>query len=419
MPHAQRPTRQPARSTAADTAHDTPSLARPLVLGVDLTAAGARPGAHRDRGPVPPRAFDGEHFLHLVRTADQALLDLVTLDEGFLLHPGRGRMTGRLDPVVAAARAARVTAGVGLVPAVDTVHLEAAHAAVALSSVDRASAGRAAWQPARPTAHPEPDEAFAAHVEQGIRAVHQVWTRRGAGGAVELDAEGRFRVDHDGVRFAVRGGRTSGVGGSLTRVRPPLVVRVRTEASATVAGRTADVARVVARDTAHAVRLRRLVRDAALAAGRDPEAVRVLVEVYVVLAAERAGARARLELVEALEGTAPTGGALVVADTPAELATLMADWAAVGGADGFLLRPSSLNADLDAIAGQLVPALQSAGLFRSARTASTLRGALRLPDVDTAPAVGSRPAGSRSAARSGVASPARRRPAPVARLLSA
>src|SRR5690606_41683955 len=87
-----------APATVTGTANAPPPLARPLLLGVDLTAAGARPGAHRDRGPVPPRAFDGEHFLPLVRTADEALLDLVTLDEGFLLHPGRGRMTGRLDP---------------------------------------------------------------------------------------------------------------------------------------------------------------------------------------------------------------------------------------------------------------------------------------------------------------------------------
>ncbi|MCP2264035.1 LLM class flavin-dependent oxidoreductase [Promicromonospora thailandica] len=362
------------------------SSLRPLALGVDLTAAGARPGAHRSRGPVPPRPFDGERFLQLVRTADRCLLDLVTLDEDFLLHPGRGQVTGRLDTVVAAARAARVTTSVGLVPAVDTVHVEAAHAAVALSSVDRASGGRAGWQAARQTAVAEADEAWAARVEPGIQSVHQVWTGRpGSGsGAVELDADGRFRVDHDGIRFAVRG-RTAGVGGALSRVRPPVVVRVRSAASAALAGRTADVARVVATETAQAARLRRLVRDSALSAGRDPESVRVLVEVYVVLAQERAGARARLELVEALEGTAPMGGALVVADTPDELATLLADWAAVGAADGFLLRPSSLGADLDSIADHLVPALQRAGLFRTARTATTLRGALGLPDAGTAP----------------------------------
>ncbi|MFD6139511.1 LLM class flavin-dependent oxidoreductase [Promicromonospora sp. NPDC060271] len=366
---------QPTSITSAS------SSLRPVVLGVDLTSAGARPGAHRARGPIPPRAFDGERFLQLVRTADRALLDLVTLDEGFLLHPGRGQVTARLDTVVAAARAARVTTGIGLVAAVDTVHTEAAHTAVALSSVDRASSGRAGWQAVRQTAVPEPDEAWASRVELGIQSVHRVWTGRpGTGsGAVELDAEGRFRVDHDGIRFAIRSRPNRG-GAALSRVRPPVVLRVRSEASARLAGRTADVVRIAVRDAAQAVRLRRLVRDSALSAGRDPEELRVLAEVYVVLAAERASAQARLELVEALEGPEPGRGAHVVADTPDELAVLVADWAAVGAADGFLLRPSSLSADLDAITDHLVPALQRAGLFRTERTETTLRGSLGLRD---------------------------------------
>jgi alkanesulfonate monooxygenase SsuD/methylene tetrahydromethanopterin reductase-like flavin-dependent oxidoreductase (luciferase family) len=224
---------------------------------------------------------------------------------------------------------------------------------------------------------------WAARVEPGIRSVTQVWTGRpGTGtGAVELDAEGRFRVDHDGIRFAVRG-RSADGDEQAARVSPPVVVRVRSEASAALAGRTADVARIAVTDAAQAVRLRRLVRDSALSVGRDPEELRVLAEVYVVLAAERASARARLELVEALEGKAPEGGALVVADTPDELAVLLADWAAVGAADGFLLRPSSLSSDLDMITDHLVPALQRAGLFRTERTATTLRGSLGLPAVE-------------------------------------
>ncbi|MFD7311647.1 LLM class flavin-dependent oxidoreductase [Promicromonospora sp. NPDC059942] len=361
-----------------------PTSSRPVVLGVDLTSAGARPGAHRARGPVAPRPFDGERFLHLVRTADRGLLDFVSLDEGFLLHPGRSQVTGRLDTAVAAARAARVTAGIGLVAAVDTVHVEAAHAAVALSSIDRASSGRAGWQAVRQGKLPESDDAWAARVELGIRSVTQVWTGRpGSGsGAVELDAEGRFRVDHDGIRFAVRGRRAEG--DALPQVPPPVVVRVRSEASAALAGRTADVARITVTDAAHAVRLRRLVRDAALSAGRDPEELRVLAEVYVVLAQERASARARLELVEALEGTAAMGDGLVVADTPDELATLIADWTTVGAVDGFLLRPSSLSSDLDTITDHLVPALQQAGLFRTERTATSLRGSLGLSDVEAA-----------------------------------
>src|SRR5687768_5977840 len=85
---------QPTSITSAS------SSLRPVVLGVDLTSAGARPGAHRARGPLPPRPFDGERFLQLVRTADRGLLDLITLDEDFLLHPGRGQVTARLDTVV-------------------------------------------------------------------------------------------------------------------------------------------------------------------------------------------------------------------------------------------------------------------------------------------------------------------------------
>ncbi len=374
MPYPPQPTSLTATALAS----------RPVVLGVDLTSAGARPGAHRARGPIAPRPFDGERFLHLVRTADRGLLDFVSLDEGFLLHPGRSQVTGRLDTAVAAARAARVTTGIGLVAAVDTVHVEAGHAAVALSSIDRASRGRAGWQAVRQGTLPESDDAWATRVELGIQSVTQVWTGRpGSGsGAVELDAEGRFRVDHDGIRFAVRGRPADG-GSPLPQTPPPVVVRVRSEASAALAGRTADVARIAVADAAHAVRLRRLVRDAALSSGRDPEDVRVLAEVYVVLSTERAGARARLELVEALEGTAPMGDGLVVADTPDELATLIADWTTVGAVDGFLLRPSSLSSDLDTITDHLVPALQHAGLFRTERTETTLRGSLGLPDAAT------------------------------------
>lgn len=376
MPYPSQPT--PFSSTG--------HTARPVVLGVDLTSAGARPGAHRARGPIAPRPFDGERFLHLMRTADRGLLDFVSLDEGFLLHPGRSQVTGRLDTAVAAARAARVTAGIGLVAAVDTVHVEAGHAAVALSSIDRASSGRAGWQAVRQSRLPEADDAWAARVELGIRSVTQVWTGRpGSGsGAVELDAEGRFRVDHDGIRFAVRGRPAAGADDALPQTPPPVVVRVRSEASAALAGRTADIARIAVGDAAHAVRLRRLVRDSALSAGRDPEELRVLAEVYVVLAAERASARARLELVEALEGTAAMGDGLVVADTPDELATLIADWTTAGAVDGFLLRPSSLSSDLDTITDRLVPALQHAGLFRTERTETTLRGSLGLSDAERA-----------------------------------
>lgn len=351
-----------------------------VVLGVDLTAAGARPGVHRPRGPVTALPFDAARFVSLVRDADRGLLDLVVLDEGFLLHPGRRRVTGRLDAAVAATRVAPHTLGIGLVAAIDTFHVEPAHAAAAVASVDRASAGRAGWQVALPTAPPVPDDVWAARAEPGVKAVTSVWDGTSvADGTVALDAEGRFRVDHDGVRFAVRASGT-GEAEPFVRSRPPVVVRVRSESSAAFAGRAADVARIAVTDVAHAVRLRTLVRDAAAAAGRDPDALRVIAEAYVVLAADVRSAQARLELLEVLEGPEVADGALVFAGTASELAVLAAEWHAAGAVDGFLLRPSSLGPDLDSIVDHLVPRLQRAGLFRTERTSPTLRGSLGLPE---------------------------------------
>ncbi|MFI2102234.1 LLM class flavin-dependent oxidoreductase [Isoptericola sp. NPDC019693] len=378
----------------------TPSTApSPLVVGVDLTAAGARPGVHRARGIVQPRSFDGERFVQLVRTADGGGLDLVTLDEGFLLHPGRRQVTGRLDAAVAAARVAPHTKRAGLVAAVDTVHVDPAHVAQAIARVDQASAGRAGWQVGLPAGAVVQDEGWAEQAAGVAAQVVRQWGGLAAGatgdtaGAVVVDDEGRFRVDHDGIRFAVRrlrpaeGRPADGArrGAAGRQGRPPVVVSARSEAALDLAARTADVVRVAATAPARAIRLRSRLRDAAEAAGRDPDTLRVLTEAYVVLAEERASAQARLELVEALEGPEVSGGLLVVAGTPDDLAETIVGWRDAGASDGFLLRPSSLGPDLDAIVDGLVPRLVRDGVRTVASSAPrTLRATLGLPEAGPA-----------------------------------
>lgn len=373
----------------------------PLVLGVDLTAAGARPGAHRARGVVAARSFDGERFVQLVRTADAGGIDLVTLDEGFLLHPGRRQVTGRLDAAVAAARVAPRTRRTGLVAAVDTAHVDPAHVARAIAQVDQASAGRAGWHVGLPAGAVVQDDAWAAQAAAAAARVVRHWDGRARGdGAVAVDAEGRYRVDHDGVRFAVRSRASDD---RPRQGRPPVVVSVRTEAALALAARTADVVRIAATAPARAIHLRSRLRDAAGAAGRDPDSLRVLTEAYVVLAEDRASAQARLELVEALEGPEISGGLLVVAGTPDDLAETITDWRAAGASDGFLLRPSSLGPDLDAVVERVVPRLARDGLLAPAAPGPrTLRETLGLPGVDRAvlDAVPDAPAHARPGARS-------------------
>ncbi|MEU2200103.1 LLM class flavin-dependent oxidoreductase [Isoptericola sp. NPDC019482] len=367
----------------------TTSTPSPLVVGVDLTAAGARPGVHRARGIVQPRSFDAERFVQLVRTADDGGLDLVTLDEGFLLHPGRRQVTGRLDAAVAAARVAPHTTRAGLVAAVDTAHVDPAHVAQAVARVDQASSGRAGWQVGLPAGAVVQDDAWAGQARGVAAQVVRHWDGGATGDtAVAVDDEGRFRVDHDGVRFAVRrhrpaeGGAAERRGAGPRQVRPPVVVSVRSEAAIDLAAGTADVVRVAATAPARAVRLRSRLRDAAEAAGRDPDTLRVLTEAYVVLAEDRDGAHARLELVEALEGPEVSGGLLVVAGTPDDLAETIVGWRDTGASDGFLLRPSSLGPDLDALVDGVLPRLVRDGEREVASPAPrTLRATLGLPSA--------------------------------------
>lgn len=365
---------------------------RHLVVGVDLSAAGARPGSHRARGLQSPRSFDGRRFVDLVRRADAGGVDLVTLDESFLLHPGRSRLTGRLDAAVAAARVAPLTTRVGLVAAVETVHVEAAHVAGAITSVDRESAGRAGWQVGLPPTLVTSDDAWAHRAAADADAVVRHWGTGERDGAVRLDGEGRHAVERDGVRFAVR--READEVAASPQGRPPVVVRVRTEADLPLAARVADVVRVAVAYRGRAAELRERLREAALAAGRLA-APRVLVDAYVVLSTDRESAQARLELVESLEGPEVAHGALVFAGTAGGLADLAGAWRDSGAADGFVLRPSSLGADLDAVVDHALPALEVAGLRREVApvAATTLRAALGLPAVGGA--TGVRATGSR------------------------
>lgn len=353
-----------ARPAGRDHRDPPGSERRTALLGLDLTAVGARPGGHGPQGAVAARPFDGERLARLVHRADRGLLDLVVLGDALLLHPGRRQVPGRLDAAVAAARVAPVALRTVLVAGVPHREVEPAHLAAAVRGVQRAGRASAGWQLSAPAPGADLDEqVWAAHAEAAVRQVDAVWEGAEDVGAVRLDPEGRFHVDHEGVRFAVRGRTAPGPGDTT---RPVVVVPVSGGASAEVAGRHADVARVTAADPDEAGRLRALVRSAAVAAGRPADDVRVLVDVDVALADDHDSAVARLDLVRATERPDLGAGArgLVLAGTGEQLAALVVDWVRAGAADGVVVRPTSPEADLDVLVERVVPALQGSGLVR-------------------------------------------------------
>lgn len=381
---------QPAR-------HGTVNHARPRTrsvhLGVDLTDAGAHPAAWRTLGSQAQRLFDAQRLAALVATAQRGLLDLVAFDDAFALQPvTRHGVQGRLDAALVASRLAPRSAGIGLVPTIDTTHTEPFHVSKAVATIDHVSKGRAAWQVGWSTTQqatqafgrkPVQDEADAVD-EAGdvIDVVTRLWDSweddaevRDVATSRFVDREKLHYVDYEGIRFAVKG---PSITPRPPQGRPPVVVTATSDEALALAARRADVVRLRATSLDDALAQRSRLDDLTADAGRSVDELRVLVDTYVVLADDEASARARLELLDDLEPSSWATDSLVHVGTAGAFAESIDAWVAAGAVDGFHVRPASLSTDLDVLVDRVVPLLQSAGLFRTAYPGRTLRDTLGL-----------------------------------------
>lgn len=347
---------------------------RSIHLGIDLSATKARPAVWRTHGSRAAREFDQEAAVRHARVAALGAADFVVFGPDFSFGTSRDTtLGGVLDPAVAACRVIRGVPGIGAVAHLDPGRIAAEHVAQALAAVDEHTGGRAGWHLSGGTA-------------AQVRAVHREWEAlvRAANPVASEQ-----RVTHDGVRFAVRG-RTQGARPEQLRV--PVVVALGapdgglrhtesgtgTESVLELAAHVADVVRVRASELDEAVALRDRVRSAVADAGRAPGDVRVLVDLFAVVGPDEASSAARLDLLRRLEDEEVDDGSLVVAGSPVALAVTIQDWVDAGAADGFVVRPAALAADLDAFVAAVVPVLQGSGYLRPASRGATLGAALEL-----------------------------------------
>ena len=366
---------------------------RSVHLGVDLTDAGAHPAAWRTLGSQAQRLFDAQRLDALVATAQRGLLDLVAFDDAFSLQPvTRHGVQGRLDAALVASRLAPRSAGIGLVPTIDTTHTEPFHVSKAVATIDHVSRGRAAWQVGWSTTQQATD-AFGRKAAQDevdaideagevIDVVGRLWDSWEDDAEIRDQATSRFvdrdklhHVDYEGIRFAVKG---PSITPRPPQGRPPVVVTATSDEALALAARRAEVVRLRATSLDDALAQRARLDDLAGDAGRSTDEVRVLVDTYVVLADDESSARARLELLDDLEPSSWATDSLVHVGTAGALAETIETWVAAGAVDGFHVRPSSLSTDLDVLVHRVVPILQSAGLFRTAYPGRTLRDTLGL-----------------------------------------
>lgn len=346
-------------------------MPRELHLSLALDGTGHRPA----------ESLASAHWTDLIGLAEQGTLDFVTVGDS--PAPPHDDSAGRLDPVAVLARAAPLTTRIGLVPAVTTTHTEPFRTSTALATLDHVSEGRAGWlvdvssteaeAPAvggRGVAPAAELWAEAADAAEGAVRLWESWeddaeTRDGATGRF-IDRERLHHIDFEGPHFSVRSPS------NLPRPpqgRPPIAVALDVHDSDgqwELAASHADVVLLDADQPSTAWLARAALLRRAAEAGRDPEALRVLVRAAVDLGG----------------GTGP--GALPPAElrftgAAADLAGLLADWHETTGVDGFHLFPTSAPADLPAVVHDLVPALRERSLFRADYTGRTLRDHLGLP----------------------------------------
>jgi len=352
-----------------------------MHLAVELTAAGRHPAAARWAGLDPATLLSAAHHAGLARTAARRGLDLALIPHTF--HPDGGPL---LDAVSVAARIAPVVAGIGLAPTATVTHTEPFHVSKSIATLDIVSAGRAGWEPAvsRTQAEAdlfgrkpaEPADVLWREAAEAIEVVVRLWDSWEDDAVIRDAATGRY-LDRDKLHYLDFQGEFFSVKGPSITPRPPqghplVVLRADEAAALPVAARWADVVRISAPDLPTAAEARDRIRSAVADAGRDPDLVTVLLDVEVHLAAERDRARRDLTELDRLAGAELPASSVRVLGPPTDLADLIGTAVRTRAADGVTLLPLVLPADLDVVAGQVVPLLAGRGLLRTG-TAGSLR----------------------------------------------
>jgi hypothetical protein len=301
------------------------------TIGLDLTGLGVSTSTAGLSADLPVEKCDLARLASYTRAAHQSGVAFVSIGEQFRLRSDRAvRRDDWLDPVVAARRISP-HAGAGLVPGVPVGRADLGVVASELAQVSR---------------------------ENGT------WTGLQLGG-VGGDLLARSL---SGVARALAGARAQ------RSPRPRVVVPVSAEEDVALAAEHADVVRIREQDLGWARELRYAVRAAARAAGREGD-VRVLVDLHTVVSTDRASAEERAQLIADIDGEhAPWAGALQAYGDVGDVVDVIETWLRAGAADGFVVLPGSLPADVAALIKGVVPELKSRGLVeeRSVATRPTV-----------------------------------------------
>jgi FMN-dependent oxidoreductase (nitrilotriacetate monooxygenase family) len=421
---------------------------RPVSLH---TGAWRYPGAYTDAN------FNFNHIKSFIQKLEAAKFDAFFMADhlAVLNMPvealKRSHTVTSFEPFTLLSALSVVTEKIGLAATASTTYDEPYHIARRFASLDHLSNGRAAWNIVT-TGNPESAKNFGLdeHVEHSSRykrarefydVVTGLWDSF-ADDAFIRDQESGIYFDPEKMHVLNHKGDDLKVKGPLNIARPvqgwPVIVQAgQSDPGRQLAAETAEAVFCSPRDLEAAKALYGDIKGRAIAAGRDPNHLKILPAAFIVIGDSYEDAQAKRLKLDSLvhydsaiaslsialgsdasgfdpDGPLPTdipetnasktsqasviklaakekltvrqlaqrlGGysGLAFVGTPESIADEMGTWLAEEAADGFTVVLPFLPQGLDDVADRLVPELQRRGLFRKEYEGTTLREHLGLP----------------------------------------
>lgn len=425
--------------------------ARQLHLNAFLMSTGHHEASWRLPESNPYAATDVNHYAELARIAERGTFDSLFLADSPQLNGDVGRRPlGVLEPLTLLTALVAVTERIGLIATASTSYNSPYNLARRFASLDHVSGGRAGWNivttatvdAARNFGLDDlPDHASRyARADEFVQVAQKLWDSW-QDDAVVADKAAGVWGDQSKIHPPAHRGEYFSVEGPLNIPRSPqgyplLVQAGSSEDGKALAARHAEAVFTAQQTFEEARAFYTELKARTIAAGRDPDAIKILPGIVPVIGSTEAEAAAKdreldeaivpeyahrqlastlripLEQLEldrelpdnllpedAIEG-AKSRYTLIVelarrerltvrqligrlgggrghrtfTGTPEQVADTIEQWFRGGVADGFNIMPPTLPSSLELFVDQVVPILRSRGLFRSEYTAATLRG---------------------------------------------
>jgi FMN-dependent oxidoreductase (nitrilotriacetate monooxygenase family) len=427
---------------------------RQLHFTAFIWPAGYHESAWRVVPEGPRSALGLPYYTEIARIAERGRLDSLFLADNMSIAEYRVEYMPQtmFDPIEVLSALAAVTERIGLIATGSTTYSAPWDLARRFATLDFLSAGRAGWNIVTTSSvltaanfgrpeHPSHAERYARAMEF-VDAVQRVWDGWDDDAVVGSKETGVW-ADRAKLHAPQFRGEHFQVAGILPFPRSPqghpvLVQAGASEAGIDLAAHYAELVFTRQPTVEDAVRFRRELREAAVAAGRSADLVHVLPALTYTLASTETEALARQDELEAmaspefrwrnmlwnvgldpdgfdpdvplpdevLAAPPPTSGAqrlfatahqhpvplrelarihagmpsgLTFIGTPEQLADFIDDWSRAGASDGFTLMPTTLPYGLAAFVDHVLPILRRRGLFRTEYTGTTLREHFGLP----------------------------------------